>query len=440
MKRYDRKVALKLINKYADECNRVEEEKKSLQLEVNDLRANIIVNKEIIDKLFNSNLTPDEKSKELILSLKNEINILNNRITQLNKENSNLRTKVSTYEKIINSDIDDYRESTNELNDKIFILENENQKKENIITSLKKQITKMREKEIIEIENEEDYNNEENEEDTENNNIRNNIIPNEIYIIDPSASVNLIQDDLMLYKKAYENVLNKIRENTLIIDKYEVKIDELKSELYQYQNSNINKNNNNKKNNINCNIQLNDISVSDLTEIINIPDINNDELENICQSKNGIKFLVIINKYIVQLKEKINKLKKECYEMKEKLIKENNENMVLYKSIFEMKAKNAIYQSFSHRNLKPIFSENYLNTDISLIGNVDDTNHKKYRKKNYFKNQEKLNQSADDVRNLINNTYCEVKNNLTEVNVNINENEISIENDFLNKERNKNEK
>ena len=88
----------------------------------------------------------------------------------------------------------------------------------------------MREKEIIEIENEEDYNNEENEEDSENNNIRNNIIPNEIYIIDPSTSVNLIQDDLMLYKKAYENALNKIRENTLIIDKYEVKIDELKSE------------------------------------------------------------------------------------------------------------------------------------------------------------------------------------------------------------------
>ncbi len=288
----------------------------------------------------------------------------------------------------------------------------------------------MREKEIIEIEN---------EEDSENNNIRNNIIPNEIYIIDPSASVNLIQDDLMLYKKAYENALNKIRENTLIIDKYEVKIDELKSELYKYQNSNINKNNSNNKNNINLNIQLNDISASDLSEIINIPDINNDELENICQSKNGIKFLVIINKYIVQLIEKINKLKKECFEMKEKLIKENNENMVLYKSIFEMKAKNAIYQSFSHRNLKPIFSENYLNTDISLIGNVDDTNHKKYRKKNYFKNQ-KLNQSADDVRNLINNNYCEVKNNLTEVNVNINENEISIENNFLNKERNKNEK
>ena len=107
----------------------------------------------------------------------------------------------------------------------LFILENENQKKENIITSLKKQITKMREKEIIEIEN---------EEDSENNNIRNNIIPNEINIIDPSTSANLIQDDLMLYKKAYENALNKIREASGIIDKYENKIDELKSELYKF--------------------------------------------------------------------------------------------------------------------------------------------------------------------------------------------------------------
>ena len=178
----------------------------------------------------------------------------------------------------------------------------------------------MREKEINEIENEEDYNNEENEEDSENNNIRNNKIPNEIYIIDPSTSVNLIQEDLMLYKKAYENALNKIRESTLIIDKYEVKINTLKSELYKYQNSSVNENHENHKNIINFNSNLDDkISLSDLSEIINIPNIDNNELENICQSKNGLKFLVIINKYIVQIKEIINKLKKECNEMKEKL-------------------------------------------------------------------------------------------------------------------------
>ena len=429
MKRYDRKVALKLINKYADECNRVGEEKKSLQLELNDLKANIIVNKEIIDKLFNNNLSIDEKSKELILSFKKEINILNNRINQLNKENSNLRLKVSSYEKIINSDIEDYRERTNDLNDKIFILENENQKKENIIISLNKQISKMREKEEIEIENEEDFNGEENEEESENNNFKNNLIPNEIYIIDPTASVNLIQDDLMLYKKAYENALNKIRETTSMIDKYENKIDELKSELYKYQNINqINKSKNNNENDINFNLKNNNdneqLAKFNLTEIKSIPDIDVNELEFICQSNNGVKILIILNKYIKQLNEKINKLKKELSEIKEKLIKENNENMVLYKSILEMKVKNAIYQSFSHRNnSKSNLSENYINTDISLIGNFDDSNNKKHKRKiNFSKiNDDRLNQSADDImENFINNYFDEDNKNYTEVNFNEN--------------------
>ena len=438
MKRYDRKVALKLINKYADECNRVEEEKNSLQLEVNDLRANIIVNKEIIDKLFNPNLSNDEKSKELILNSKKEINILNQRIEQLNKENSNLRIKVSSYEKIINSDIEEYRESTNDLNEKIFILENENQKKENIILSLNKQISKMREKEEIEIENEEDFNGEENEEDSEER-VINSLPPNEIYIIDPSISVNLIQDDLMLYKKAYENALNKIRETTSMIDKYENKIDELKSELYKYQNINqINKSKNNNENDINFNLKNNNdneqLAKFNLTEIKSIPDIDVNELEFICQSNHGVKILIILNKYIKQLNEKITKLKKQLSEIKDKLIKENNENMVLYKSILEMKAKHAIYQSFSHRNnSKSNLSENYINTDISLIGNFDDSNNKKHKKKiNFTKNNdEKLNQSADDImENFINHYFDESNKNYTEVN--FNENQL-----FMNKMKNK---
>ena len=423
MKRYDRKVALKLINKYADECNRVGEEKKSLQLELNDLKANIIVNKEIIDKLFNNNLSIDEKSKELILSFKKEINILNNRINQLNKENSNLRLKVSSYEKIINSDIEDYRERTNDLNDKIFILENENQKKENIIISLNKQISKMREKEEIEIENEEDFNGEENEEESENNNFKNNLIPNEIYIIDPTASVNLIQDDLMLYKKAYENALNKIREASGIIDKYENKIDELKSELYKYQKVSINKNNNiYNKNSLNEDMSLdtNDNSTFLLDEIINIPKIDNDNLENLCQNKNAVKLLIIINKYIKKLNEKLNQLKKELSEMKDKLKRENSENIALYKTVLELKTKSSIYQSFSQRNFKPNFNDNYLNTDISLIENVDIPYKRKNKKRNtYSYNEEKLNLSAENnKKNLMKVYFEEINKNLTEVNNN----------------------
>ncbi len=419
MKRYDRKVALKLINKYADECNRIEEEKNSLQLEVNDLRANIIVNKEIIDKLFNPNLSNDEKSKELILSLKKEINILTQRIEQLNKENSNLRLKVSSYEKIINSDIEEYRESTNELNDKIFILENENQKKENIIMSLNKQLYKMREKDAIDIKNEdEEGNEEENEEDSEEK-VINSLPPNEIYIIDPSISVNLIQDDLMLYKKGYENALNKIREASGIIDKYENKIDELKSELYKYQKVSINKNNNiYNKNSLNEDLSLdtNDNSTFVFDEIINIPKIDNDNLENLCQNKNAVKLLIIINKYIKKLNEKINQLKKELFEMKNKLIIENSENMALYKTVIELKTKSSIYQSFSQRNIKPNFNDNYLNTDISLIENVDIPHKRKNKKKNtYSNNEEKLNLSAENNKKNLMKVYLEeINKNLTE--------------------------
>ena len=423
MKRYDRKVALKLINKYADECNRVEEEKNSLQLEVNDLRANIIVNKEIIDKLFNPNLSNDEKSKELILNSKKEINILNQRIEQLNKENSNLRIKVSSYEKIINSDIEEYRESTNDLNEKIFILENENQKKENIILSLNKQILKMKEKEEIEIKNEEeDGNEDENEEDSEDK-IINSKIPNEIYIIDPSVSVNLIQDDLMLYKKAYENALNKIREASSIIDKYENKIDELKSDLYKLQKNSINKNNNiYNKNSLNEDMSLdtNDNSTFLLDEIINIPKIDNDNLENLCQNKNAVKLLIIINKYIKKLNEKLNQLKKELSEMKDKLKRENSENIALYKTVLELKTKSSIYQSFSQRNFKPNFNDNYLNTDISLIENFDIPYKRKNKKRNtYSYNEEKLNLSAENnKKNLMKVYFEEINKNLTEVNNN----------------------
>ena len=233
----------------------------------------------------------------------------------------------------------------------------------------------------------------------------------------------------MLYKKAYENALNKIRETTSMIDKYENKIDELKSELYKYQNINqINKSKNNNENDINFNLKNNNdneqLAKFNLTEIKSIPDIDVNELEFICQSNNGIKILIILNKYIKQLNEKINKLKKELSEIKDKLIKENNENMVLYKSILEMKVKNAIYQSFSHRNnSKSNLSENYINTDISLIGNFDDSNNKKHKRKiNFSKiNDDKLNQSADDImENFINNYFDEDNKNYTEVNFNEN--------------------
>ena len=43
-KGYDKKVALKLINQYADQYNRVAEENKCIKMQINDLQSNIVIN------------------------------------------------------------------------------------------------------------------------------------------------------------------------------------------------------------------------------------------------------------------------------------------------------------------------------------------------------------------------------------------------------------
>ena len=149
MKRFDRKSALKLINKYADECNRINEEKKSLELEINDLKANINVNKEIIDKLLKPSLTIDSKSKIILECIEKEKNILIDRKKQLEIENKNLRKKITYYENIINGEIEINKDNIKDLKDKIFILENENKKKENLIFSLNQQLKNLRDKELM---------------------------------------------------------------------------------------------------------------------------------------------------------------------------------------------------------------------------------------------------------------------------------------------------
>ena len=122
----------------------------------------------------------------------------------------------------------------------------------------------------------------------------------------------------------------------------------------------------------------------------------------------------------MQLNEKLNQLKKELSEMKDKLKRENSENIALYKTVLELKTKSSIYQSFSQRNFKPNFNDNYLNTDISLIENFDIPYKRKNKKRNtYSYNEEKLNLSAENnKKNLMKVYFEEINKNLTEVNNN----------------------
>ena len=437
MKRFDRKSALKLINKYADECNRINEEKKSLEFEIKDLKANINVNKEIIDKLLNPSLTIDSKSKIILECIEKEKNIIIDRKNQLEIENKNLRKKIAYYENIINGEIEINKENIKDLKDKIFILENENKKKENLIFSLNQQLKNLRDKELMDklsnnSENDDDDDDEDNEDDSDKRNdtiVMKENIPKEIYVIDPTESVNIMQEDLILYKKAYDNALNKIKEFKTLINKYEIKISELNSHIYKYENSisgqNVIHRNSFKNNYIPINNQKKkspkrDFEIDEILKITKIPEY---EINFLIQNENNIiqKLLFEINITLKGYKLKIDKLTQDNSEMKETIIKITNENLILYKTILELKTKSNFNKYFTQRDRKINIGDSYLNTDVSYIGNVDDIKERKrsldinnfgMRIKN---TEENFNQSADDIRNFVNEDLSLKKNNLTEI-------------------------
>ena len=201
-KGYDKKVALKLINQYADQYNRIADENKCIRMQLKDLQSNIAINKQIIETFFSS-IPIEQKVNKLLLQYKEENKVLLSSLSNLSNENEKMVKKVKYYEGIISKSITEYRESTDSLKDKIFILENTIIKKENQIAILNNQIRKMQEEESSK--NKMNFDNTFSDEEKKEKNEDNQKI--EVYVIDPTMSVNLIQDDLTLYKQAYENAL-----------------------------------------------------------------------------------------------------------------------------------------------------------------------------------------------------------------------------------------
>jgi hypothetical protein len=141
MKKNDeKKVALKLINQYADRYNRVEEENKMLKTEIIDLKTNLKINKEIIEGFFKNDGNLSNLENLFIQKCKEEIKLLNKRNEQVINEREQYKSKVVYYEKIINDSLLEYRDSTETLNNKIFILENAISKKDSLIISLNKKL------------------------------------------------------------------------------------------------------------------------------------------------------------------------------------------------------------------------------------------------------------------------------------------------------------
>ena len=416
-KGYDKKVALKLINQYADQYNRISEENKCIRMQLKDLQSNIAINKQIIETFFSS-IPIEQKVNKLLLQYKEENKVLLSSLSNLSNENEKMVKKVKYYESIINKSITEYRESTDSLKDKIFILENSMIKKQNEITLLNNQIKKMQEE--ASSKNKMNLDNTFSDEDKKERNEDNQKI--EVYVIDPTMSVNLIQGDLTLYKQAYENALMKIKEGSSSLEKSEKIIEQLKNEIYKMQSNSYHSPSYNNKS-LHTENMSDDVEEIKLDEILSIASVKKNEIDILAQTNIGLKVLILINKTLSEYKKKLSKCQADINFLLEKNKKVTSENMTLYKSVLELKKNSYLYKNNTNREQNSNFAENYLNTNISMIGNTSREEKRKKTKKGiqtYFTsntiNTEKVNQSADDISvELTTNEEVVRKNNLTDI-------------------------
>ncbi len=104
------------------------------------------INKEIIENFYKVS-SAQEKENFYLNKLKEENDNIYAERNELKKEIESLRSKLSFLENIMNDSISSYRESTESLEYKIFILENSNIKKDNLIHSITDRLNKKYEKE-----------------------------------------------------------------------------------------------------------------------------------------------------------------------------------------------------------------------------------------------------------------------------------------------------
>ena len=108
--------------------------------------------------------------------------------------------KVDTYQRPLDSGEEDENEN---YKNKVFLLEQIIYKKNNIITSLKEKISKIKD---------------------------NSMYEKELYIIDPSKAVVEINDELLLYKKIYNKLIKAIQKSRISKARYETMVEELQRE------------------------------------------------------------------------------------------------------------------------------------------------------------------------------------------------------------------
>lgn len=206
----EKKSAIKLINQYAERFKRLDLENKELLNEIDDLKKNLKLSKEIIDSFFKSE--QKEKSKVFLKNTKEEIKNLNISIDNLRKDLKESRDKNTYYEIIMNESILKHKNNTEDLENKIFILENLIKKKDAVICYLNLKLNSLYESIYL-------------------CNIYNELNSKEVYLLEPSTSVMLAYSELSEVKKNYKEECEKLDDAIEKIERLKIENEELKKKI-----------------------------------------------------------------------------------------------------------------------------------------------------------------------------------------------------------------
>ncbi len=413
--RVKKKTALKLLNKYADSYHAIIQENNFLKTEILDLKANIKINKEIIQGFFS-----DKKFKEKIdlykFQYKKENENLYNQNDKLLKKIEELTSKLTYNEQIFNETLSQARDENEKLKTKLFTIEQNNTKKDNIILVQKKKIEQLKD----------DF----------------SLVDREVYISDPYKAIIQINDELLIYKEIYDNFTNIIKGAKSSIARYEGLIQHLQIENQnlrnQYKNHvftsnkekdklifSIKKKNNisiervntdngkkikNKSNNLikyersktfeNINHLVDDrkFENDEFLEFIKMVELTQKEYELISKDKKYYKIFDLIDVLYTNFIEKnviISLLEKENDNINQKNFQLNKDNMNLFQENLELKEEinNLKNKNIINKNSKTNKSNESLINNTSKIMNNPKIQNTLINYQNFLLNQQSENKA-----------------------------------------------
>lgn len=176
--------------------------------------------------------------------------------------------------------------------------------------------------------------------------------------------MNIIYNDLLLYKQAYENSLNKIKENKLTIDNLQNRLAKRSDSKEEMSPKSTFATTTKALNEMILKCTRKDWETDEWLAILNYINMTKEDIKNNTQSNKFISKLFdgieLLNKIVVLRNKKINELTKEKEKLKESNKTLSNENVILMKNIFALRFQQS----------KDEVNEQYINTNISMVNNI----------------------------------------------------------------------